>query len=55
MKRRDGFEVVNALCRDEVSRRSVLRALGWSAAAASGWFRPAGPCRPGRRSRRRAG
>ncbi len=32
MKSRDGFEVVNALLREEVNRRGVLRALGWSAA-----------------------
>jgi peptide/nickel transport system substrate-binding protein len=38
MKSRDGFEVVNELMRDEVNRRAVLRALGWSAAgAALGW------------------
>jgi peptide/nickel transport system substrate-binding protein len=51
MKSRDGFEVVNALCREEVSRRSVLRALGWSAAAASGvvpagWVMPAWAQKP---------
>jgi peptide/nickel transport system substrate-binding protein len=29
---RDGFAVVNALLRDEVSRRAFLKTLGWSAA-----------------------
>lgn len=34
---RDGFEVVNRMLReDEMSRRSVLRALGWSAVGLSG-------------------
>ena len=32
MKSRDGFEVVNDLMREEVNRRAVLKALGWSAA-----------------------
>jgi len=32
MKSRDGFEVVNELMREEVNRRAVLKALGWSAA-----------------------
>jgi peptide/nickel transport system substrate-binding protein len=32
MKSRDGFEVVNELMRDDVNRRAVLKALGWSAA-----------------------
>lgn len=32
MKSRDGFEVVNELLREEVNRRDVLKALGWSAA-----------------------
>jgi peptide/nickel transport system substrate-binding protein len=32
MKSRDGFEVVNELMREEVNRRAVLGALGWSAA-----------------------
>ena len=36
MKSRDGFEVVNELMRDEVNRRSVLKALGWSAAGLAG-------------------
>jgi peptide/nickel transport system substrate-binding protein len=36
MKSRDGFEVVNGLLREDVTRRTALRALGWSAAAASG-------------------
>ncbi|MBI2217920.1 MAG: ABC transporter substrate-binding protein [Candidatus Rokubacteria bacterium] len=34
MKSRDGFEVVNELMRDDVNRRTVLKALGWSAAGA---------------------
>jgi peptide/nickel transport system substrate-binding protein len=40
MKSRDGFEVANQLMKDEVTRRSVLRALGWSAvgAGAAGAF-----------------
>jgi peptide/nickel transport system substrate-binding protein len=32
MKSRDGFEVVNELLRQDVHRRAVLKALGWSAA-----------------------
>jgi len=36
MKTRDGFEVVNDLLRDEVNRRAVLKALGWSAAGLAG-------------------
>jgi peptide/nickel transport system substrate-binding protein len=36
MKSRDGFEVVNELLREEVNRRAVLKALGWSAAALAG-------------------
>lgn len=36
MKSRDGFEVVNRLLRDEVTRRSFLRVLGWSAVGAAG-------------------
>jgi peptide/nickel transport system substrate-binding protein len=36
MKSRDGFEVVNELMRDEINRRAVLKALGWSAAGAVG-------------------
>ncbi len=36
MKSRDGFEVVNGLLREEVNRRAVLRALGWSALGAAG-------------------
>jgi peptide/nickel transport system substrate-binding protein len=36
MKSQDGFEVVNKLLREEVNRRAVLRALGWSAAGAAG-------------------
>ena len=51
MKSRDGFEVVNELCREAMTRRSVLRALGWSAAAASGmvpggWTAPAWAQKP---------
>jgi peptide/nickel transport system substrate-binding protein len=51
MTSRDGFEVVNALCREEVTRRSVLRALGWSAVAAAGvapaaWAAPAWAQKP---------
>jgi peptide/nickel transport system substrate-binding protein len=46
MKSRDGFEVVNALVREDVNRRQVLRALGWSAAGVAaagslGWPAPA--------------
>jgi peptide/nickel transport system substrate-binding protein len=36
MKSRDGFEVVNAMLREDVHRRQVLKALGWSAAALAG-------------------
>lgn len=36
MKSRDGFEVVNGLLTEEVNRRAVLRALGWSALGAVG-------------------
>jgi peptide/nickel transport system substrate-binding protein len=36
MKSRDGFEVVNELLREEVNRRDVLRALGWSGVALAG-------------------
>jgi peptide/nickel transport system substrate-binding protein len=36
MKSRDGFEVVNELMREEVNRRAVLKALGWSAAGLAG-------------------
>jgi peptide/nickel transport system substrate-binding protein len=36
MKSRDGFEVVNELLREEVNRRAVLRALGWSAVGLAG-------------------
>ena len=36
MKSRDGFEVVNELMRDEMNRRDVLKALGWSAAGVLG-------------------
>jgi peptide/nickel transport system substrate-binding protein len=32
MKSRDGFEVVNELLKEDVHRRQVLKALGWSAA-----------------------
>lgn len=38
MKSRDGFEVVNAMLREDVHRRSVLKALGWSAAGLAGGF-----------------
>ena len=50
MKSRDGFEVVNGLLREggllreEVSRREVLRALGWSAAGLAGAL-PLAPAR----------
>jgi peptide/nickel transport system substrate-binding protein len=36
MKSRDGFEVVNELLREDVNRRAVLKALGWSAAGLAG-------------------
>src|SRR5262245_37483661 len=36
MKSRDGFEVVNELLREEVNRRTVLKALGWSAVGLAG-------------------
>jgi peptide/nickel transport system substrate-binding protein len=36
MKSQDGFAVVNALLDEEVNRRSVLRALGWSAMGLAG-------------------
>jgi peptide/nickel transport system substrate-binding protein len=36
MKSRDGFEVVNELLREEVNRRQVLQALGWSGVALAG-------------------
>ena len=36
MKSRDGFEVVNGLLRDEVTRRSVLRGLGSAAVGLAG-------------------
>jgi peptide/nickel transport system substrate-binding protein len=36
MKSRDGFEVVNELLRDDVNRRAVLKALGWSAVGMAG-------------------
>ncbi len=36
MKSRDGFEVVNALLREEVNRREALRWLGWSTAGLAG-------------------
>jgi peptide/nickel transport system substrate-binding protein len=36
MKSRDGFEVVNGMLREDVHRRQVLKALGWSAAALAG-------------------
>jgi peptide/nickel transport system substrate-binding protein len=36
MKSRDGFEVVNAMLREDVHRRQVLKALGWSAVGLAG-------------------
>jgi peptide/nickel transport system substrate-binding protein len=36
MKSRDGFEVVNTLLREDVHRRQVLQALGWSAVGIAG-------------------
>ncbi len=36
MKSRDGFEVVNALLREEVNRRAALRAMGFTALGAAG-------------------
>ena len=42
MKSRDGFEVVNELMRDEVNRRAVLKALGWSAAGLAAGSMPLG-------------
>lgn len=36
MNSRDGFEVVNAMVREEVHRRQVLTALGWSALGVAG-------------------
>ena len=33
MTSRDGFEVVNAMLREDIHRRQVLKALGWSALA----------------------
>jgi peptide/nickel transport system substrate-binding protein len=36
MNSRDGFEVVNAMVREEVHRRQVLKALGWSALGVAG-------------------
>jgi peptide/nickel transport system substrate-binding protein len=36
MKSRDGFEVVNALMRQDVNRRAVLKALGWAGLAGTG-------------------
>jgi peptide/nickel transport system substrate-binding protein len=35
MKSRDGFEVVNGMLREEVHRRQVLKAIGWSALGAA--------------------
>jgi peptide/nickel transport system substrate-binding protein len=43
MKSRDGFEVVNELMREEVNRRAVLKALGWSAVGLAGAGPLAGP------------
>jgi peptide/nickel transport system substrate-binding protein len=36
MKSRDGFEVVNALVREEINRREALRRMGWSTAGLGG-------------------
>ena len=36
MKSRDGFETVNEMLREEVHRRQVLKALGWSAVGLAG-------------------
>ena len=36
MKSRDGFETVNAMLREDVHRRQVLKALGWSAVGLAG-------------------
>ena len=36
MKSRDGFEVVNELVREDIHRRQVLKALGWSAVGLAG-------------------
>jgi peptide/nickel transport system substrate-binding protein len=36
MKSRDGFEVVNGMLREDVHRRQVLKALGWSAVGLAG-------------------
>ena len=36
MKSRDGFETVNEMLREDVHRRQVLKALGWSAIGAVG-------------------
>ena len=36
MKSRDGFEVVNEMLREDVHRRQVLKALGWSAVGLAG-------------------
>ena len=43
MKSRDGFEVVNALMREEVNRRAVLRMLGASAVGLAGGLPLAAP------------
>ncbi len=42
MRSRDGFEVVNTLLREEVNRRAVLKALGWSAAGLAAGGAPLG-------------
>jgi peptide/nickel transport system substrate-binding protein len=42
MKSRDGFELVNELMREEVNRRAVLKALGWSAAGVAAATLPIG-------------
>ena len=41
MTSRDGFEVVNAMLREDVHRRDVLKALGWSGAMLAGLGMPA--------------
>jgi peptide/nickel transport system substrate-binding protein len=43
MKSRDGFEVVNEMLREDVHRRQVLKALGWSAVGLAGGVQLAMP------------
>jgi peptide/nickel transport system substrate-binding protein len=45
MKSRDGFETVNEMLREDVHRRQVLKALGWSAVGLAGAL-PLGVPRP---------